>query len=36
MLLRDPGVTLTAAGIALGVGAMVIIVGLNVLHWAVG
>lgn len=35
-MLRDPLITLTAAGVALGVGAMIIIVGLNVLHWAVG
>ena len=35
-MLTDPAKTLTAAMVALGLGAMVIIVGLNVLEWLVG
>ncbi|MEQ8693281.1 MAG: hypothetical protein RIC89_20885 [Pseudomonadales bacterium] len=36
MWLENPGKTLMTAGAALVVGAMVIIVSLSSLHWAVG
>ena len=36
MFLDSPSKTLTVAVVALGVGVSIIIVGLNVLHWAVG